>query len=612
MKKSKVAENTAHKFNFNFSSEIDFDAINSHAKKFAKFIESNFEQLAQILLTYESFEVVNDELERTLDLLNNLEENQNFFKKRIGAIASFLPRNQPLYAFSCFVLVPSYMATEVHFRIPHSMKLFFPELLDLLQINKFFPNVFVSKSERLKFLEERSALLVDEKSDESIPVSDVVIFTGTSAHAERLRLVFDQRTLFIMNGSGHNPLVVSNDANIEKAVEATLKLQLYNQGQDCAAPNSILVHKKIYQKFLEVLKENLKKIKVGKYSDRSCKIGPISDPDDLVRIQELLIENRHWLDSSTPGIINATTAIVEPTIICKPLEEGGNFTEVFAPLMFIQKYDNDKCLSLYFESPHYPRNAMYVTLYGSSEYINNLPSKKYDGKVLHPKNSILINKHLHVAGVERGTQPYGGCGIGASSISINGEIICKPTLPQRDIFEQIAMKYRNKNNETKYKRIKKSSYKIHTKDIRKLLSLKVGSSSDLSNEKVLSVKSYFDAWDIIASDSQRYIEFTPDKTYSLLLHPNAEYIATIQPKHIHQIKELRTFLKKKDFNHDELKIFLYSVAKNPKYSNEENKKEQLAFFKNIYQLLLAKDSGPRLVPFLMDADREIVLNLLDV
>ena len=285
-----------------------------------------------------------------------------------SSITTFLPRNQPLYAFACFVVVPSLMASEVHFRIPHSMKNFFPEILKLLKISRLFPNIIVSFSERLDFLKARSALLIDPQTEESKPITDVVIFTGIPAHAARLRLVFDRRTLFIVNGAGHNPVVISKDANLSKAVEAVLTLQLYNQGQDCAAPNAILVHKSVAIEFLRMLRENIRDIKVGHYTDKSCRVGPISDPNDLVRIQNFLINNREWIDPSTPGTIRTRDSIVEPTIIYKPIIKGGNFSEIFAPIIFVQEYANDKELKLYFENKDYAQNAMYITLYGTSAY----------------------------------------------------------------------------------------------------------------------------------------------------------------------------------------------------------------------------------------------------
>jgi hypothetical protein len=95
-------------------------------------------------------------------------------------------------------------------------------------------------------------------------------------------------------------------------------------------------------------------------------------------------------------------------------------------------------LALYFENPQYAINAMYVTLYGESNYIKQLIGKTIGDKVLHHSDTFLHNTHLHVRGVERGTQQYGGYGLGASSLSINGQVIAKPTLPQRDIFAWVA------------------------------------------------------------------------------------------------------------------------------------------------------------------------------
>src|SRR3989344_6714495 len=199
---------------------INFSEVDKCAKHMADIIESRFIDLTHILLKYESYEVVQDEVNRTLDLLKNLKENKKFFCLRVGSITSFLPRNQPLYAFTCFVLIPSLMASEVHFRIPHSMWDFFPDMLSLLEISKLFTNIVVSSKQRVEFIKERSALAINPKTKETRPVTDVVIFTGLPSNADKLRIIFDKRTLFIANGTGHNPVVVSNDADLSKAVEA--------------------------------------------------------------------------------------------------------------------------------------------------------------------------------------------------------------------------------------------------------------------------------------------------------------------------------------------------------------------------------------------------------
>ena len=590
---------------------LDFAKINRLAKYFADIIENRLKDLTDILLNYESYEVVQDEVTRTLDLLRNLKENRKYFRLRVGAITAFLPRNQPLYAFACFVVVPALMAGEVHFRIPRSMHHFFSEMLALLDISKLFPNIIISSKTRIEFLRDRSALRVSPESKESKPVTDVVIFTGVPLHSDQLRLVFDKRTLFIANGAGHNPVIISKDANLSKAIEAVLTLQFYNQGQDCAAPNAILVHKAVLQDFLRILRDKISRVRIGHYQDRSCRIGPISDPKDLVRIQNFLIENKEWLDPFTPGIIRARDAVVEPTIICKPLTKGGNFSEIFAPIIFVQEYTSDTKLKHYFEDIHYVHNAMYITLYGTSKYVVKLIESTGD-KILHNRLSLLHNTHLHAPGIERGTQPYGGYGYGASSISINGKITTMPTLPQRDIYEWVIKPIlRKKSIETEKAKLQRFT-KIQKKDVEKLLRLRVSKLGEQDQLTKIDSATYLDLG-LIKTNGLRYIKIKDSNTYRLLKEKNREYIASLGPEDFKLIRALRVLLNRKPPpSLDEFCILLYSIPKKQHSTKTQSILNQHRFFQHVYQLLLGKKFGPRLAPFLWSIEKRKVNMLLDI
>lgn len=592
---------------------LDAKEIERRGNELADLIEQRFEALAHVLLEYESYEVVTDETERALDLLRNLKENRAYFKLRIGEVTAFLPRNQPLYAFCCFVIVPSLMASEVHFRIPHSMRHFFPKMLALLEVYERFPNVRVSNKERSEFLLERSALRTDPKSGETRPVTEAVIFTGNSVHADQLRLVFDQRTLFISNGSGHNPVVVAKDAKLAKAVDATLKLQLYNQGQDCAAPNAVLVHKAVFQEFLRLVRDELRTVKVGHYSNKECRVGPISDPKDLVRVQDFLIRHREWLDPTTPGIICSQDAILEPTIVAKPLSKGGNYSEIFAPVIFLQPYADDADLAQYFETPQYAHNAMYVTVYGTSKYLEKMvrSGKTKKAKVPHDRTTFLKNTHLHAPGKERGTEPYGGYGYGASSISIGGKVMPKPTLPQRDIFEWVAAPL-----------LKKSRAELDAdatrfaattrKDVQKILKLKSMEDASRGGDRASIGTTYVDL-EAMKEEGRRYARIEAESAYQLLETPNAKHIAKMPPADAKPVKELAKLLKKRPkIRVDELNTTLYALPVPDGAAGKEKRESQLRFFQNLYQLLLGTESGPRLAQFLVDIDRKKACELLDV
>lgn len=594
-------------------SPIQFNEIDVTAKELANKIRLNLDKLKDVLIQYESFEVVDDEIGRTLDLLENLHENREYFDYRVGEITVFLPRNQPLYSFTCFVIIPSLMSSAVHFRIPESTKNLLPKVFKILDITNTFPNINASEKGRLEFLKERSVLLSNPATGETLPLTEAVIFTGTPKHAEQLRLVFDKRTLFITNGAGHNPIIVADATNLAKAVDATLTLTLYNQGQDCAAPNSILVHENIFEDFVHKLTDKLKLVNAGNFDYKSCRVGPISNPDDLPRVQSVFVKNRDYLHKDTPGVIRTYSSVVEPTVIQKPLSRGGNYEEMFAPILFIQKYEKDENLASYFETKEYQDHAMYITLYGESEYVKGLINKKIDDVVLHTDETFLHNKHLHEPGVERGTKQYGGNGIGASNLSINGKIIAKPTLPQRDIYEHLIFKKQKNGTLAKHISNRKKLTKIIPKNVEKILKLQnICRSCEEDNNRRETGRHFFIETDKINAD-RKFIKIDQEKVHTLLHSPNIEAITDLSPSEIKQVMELKELIiKRETFKYEDFKNSVYAIPKKDNSTKKENLVYQFVFFKTLYKLLFNKDRGPRLIPFLWEVEVGHVDKLIDV
>lgn len=416
--------------------QIDFEIANNQARALSKVISQKEAQLISILMRYETHKTAVDEIVRTHDLLMNLDENSEYFVEKVDAVAVFMPSNQPLYAFACFAAIPALMSQRVHIKTPETMRTFYPDMLEVLEIDKILSNIEHAKDSREEFVNRCTATKINYETNERDPVVDVVIFTGSTKNADILRKRFHQKTLFITNGSGHNPLVITETANLDKAVESVVRVRTYNQGQDCAAPNTILVHKDVYDGLLTKLRERVKLLTVGDYSSLETDIGPISRHETLPLIEEFLVKNSQYIDETTEGIIRAKTHIVEPTIINKPLVQGGNFTELFAPIFVLQRYDQDSELAIYFEHEKYQDNAMYITVYGRSNYLEHFINKP--GKMIHDNSTVLYDTDLHAPGIERGVKAYGGYGRGASCISINGRIVSCPTLPQRDIYDYIV------------------------------------------------------------------------------------------------------------------------------------------------------------------------------
>lgn len=550
---------------------MSFPAINRTARSFAQLLRRNRTAIVHLLTSYETHEVANDEIERTLDLVESLEENETYFSGRIRRVATFLPKNQPLYALSCFGIIPALMADEVIVRPPSAAEHLFGALADLLELRELFPKLLLSFEQRQAFVDRISALEKDETTGQSRPFTSAVIFTGTMENADRLRKRFHEHTLFIANGAGHNPVVVAEDADLSNAVRSACRLQLYNQGQDCAGPNSILVASSVVARFLELLREALRTVKVGQYADEDVRVGPLSELSDLKRVQEIFLENARWIDPETPGLIQTKDGIVYPTIIVKPLREGGNFKEQFAPVFFVQEYDDDSELNAYFEDPRYAHNAMYVTLFGTSAYIERLRHCAPGAKKLHGEDTILRNTDLHAPGVERGVKPYGGYGRGASCFSIDGTVYPCPTLPQREIYERL----------------------IVTGADRRTFAAQVRTTARRSAE----------------SPPQAKRPSPQGASASLIAEKNCTFARQLSGETRQHVLKLRDLIAE---NAEDVHERVFDIPKYATRSPEENSAAQREFFLSVYNLLLGQDTGPRIATLLQTSPRGRLTDLLSV
>ncbi|HEY7808899.1 MAG TPA: aldehyde dehydrogenase family protein [Allosphingosinicella sp.] len=77
---------------------------------------------------------------------------------------------------------------------------------------------------------------------------------------------------------GKNPLVVLDDADLERAVSCAIDGAFFGTGQRCTASSRIIVTEGIHERFVEALAERARSLKVGDALDPSSQIGPaVSD-----------------------------------------------------------------------------------------------------------------------------------------------------------------------------------------------------------------------------------------------------------------------------------------------------------------------------------------------
>lgn len=109
-------------------------------------------------------------------------------------------------------------------------------------------------------------------------------------------------------------------------------------------------------------------------------------------------------------------------------------------------------------------------------------------------------------------------------------------------------------------------------------------------------------------------KYNPEKKIKIRDEVNTEYVISMNDESKSFVKELKNYLQdKKDLTIDNLTEILYNI---PKVGVEGNKEliqqKQKAFYKDLYNLLISVEKGPRLATFLYALDREKVLKLLAI
>lgn len=108
-------------------------------------------------------------------------------------------------------------------------------------------------------------------------------------------------------------------------------------------------------------------------------------------------------------------------------------------------------------------------------------------------------------------------------------------------------------------------------------------------------------------------KYNPEEKIELLPTPNTVYALQMSDMAKTLVVKLRQELEKgSEQSIEELEHFVYAIPKEEGIDDKELKKRQRAFFADVYQLLIGKDTGPRLATFLWAIDRARTLELLSI
>lgn len=145
---------------------------------------------------------------------------------------------------------------------------------------------------------------------------------------------------------GKSPVVVLKDADMDTALEGTLKAIFMNAGQVCSAGSRLVVERPVHGRLLEGLVERSKAFQIG-HGLVDSQLGPLISASQIDKVAEYIDAARaRGVDIATGGQRSTVAGLeggyfYQPTILDKvPVDEKVAQEEIFGPVLAVQVVDS--------------------------------------------------------------------------------------------------------------------------------------------------------------------------------------------------------------------------------------------------------------------------------
>ncbi|MEQ8320360.1 MAG: NAD-dependent succinate-semialdehyde dehydrogenase [Rhodospirillales bacterium] len=174
------------------------------------------------------------------------------------------------------------------------------------------------------------------------PVIRKISFTGSTPVGKHLAALAGQHMKrATMELGGHAPVLIFDDADVDKAVSIMAPTKLRNAGQVCVSPTRFLVQDKIADRFLDGFIGAMEKAKVGNGLDADTEMGPLANERRIPAIEDMIN------DATSKGAKVATGGerignkgyFFQPTVLTDvPTDARMMNDEPFGPLAIVNRF----------------------------------------------------------------------------------------------------------------------------------------------------------------------------------------------------------------------------------------------------------------------------------
>ena len=176
------------------------------------------------------------------------------------------------------------------------------------------------------------------------PIIRKVSFTGSIPVGKHLmKLAAEGMKRTTMELGGHAPVLVFDDVDVEKVLDACVVAKYRNAGQVCVSPTRFYVHEKIYNRFVEGFAARAKALPVGDGINEKNKMGPLVHARRLAAIESLIEDAKNsgarvqagGTRLKSPGYFYAPTVLSDVPNKARIMNE-----EPFGPVALINSFSD--------------------------------------------------------------------------------------------------------------------------------------------------------------------------------------------------------------------------------------------------------------------------------
>jgi acyl-CoA reductase-like NAD-dependent aldehyde dehydrogenase len=175
-----------------------------------------------------------------------------------------------------------------------------------------------------------------------------VVFTGSVEVGRQVGAATGERLVPVtLELGGKDPMLVFEDADLDRAVDGALWGSFMNCGQTCAGVERLYVQRRLYQPFVEELGRRTRLLRLGRGEEGGVDLGPLISEEQRGKVEALVTDAIERGASAQAGGKRPELGLpgwfYEPTVLVDvPADARIHREEIFGPVVVVVPADNEE------------------------------------------------------------------------------------------------------------------------------------------------------------------------------------------------------------------------------------------------------------------------------